>query len=105
MNFNTTTDRQRRRKEMTDDITQRVRDAVREECAGAPQTFIVGELEETQRTILDHTRRLVDALSAEEMRSEGALLSHIANARMDTNRRIRELGPTTGKSGGSVKQQ
>jgi hypothetical protein len=89
-------DRQRRRKEMTDDIIQRVRDAIHEELAGAPQNFNVSELEEIDRTILGHTQQVVDALSTEEMRSEGALLSHIANARTETNRRIRERRPTDG---------
>lgn len=63
MNFNTTTDRQRLRKEMTDDITQQVRDAVLEELADAPESLRREELENIEETVLAHTRLVVDALS------------------------------------------
>src|SRR5580704_13287691 len=88
MNFNTTTDRQHRRKEMTDDIIQQVRDAVREELADAAVAFRREELDDIEESLLAHTRLVMDALSSDEMQSEGALLGHIANARLETNRLI-----------------
>jgi hypothetical protein len=89
-------DRQRRRKEMTDDIIQRVRDAVQEKLADAPDPFRSDDLDAIEDTVLAHTRQVVDALSIEEMGSEGALLSHIANARWETQRLMRERPPTGG---------
>jgi len=89
MNFATTTDRQRqRRQEVTDDIIDRVRDAIREEFADAPDSFRREELDNIEESLLAHTRLVMDTLSFEEMQSEGALLSHIANARYETNRLI-----------------
>jgi hypothetical protein len=85
--------RQRRRKEMTDDIIERVREAVREELADAPEAFRREELESIEENVLAHTHLVMDALSFDEMQSEGALLSHIANARLETNRLIRERRP------------
>jgi hypothetical protein len=93
MSFTTTTDRQRRRKEMTDDIIQQVRDAVREELADAAVAFRREELDNIEESLLAHTRLVVDALGYEEMQSEGALLSHIANARLETNRLIGQRRP------------
>ena len=91
MTQSTHADRQRRRKEMTDDIIQRVRDAVQEELAGAPQAINADDQEEIDQAILRHTQQVVDALSFDEMQSEGALLSHIADARCETRRLLREL--------------
>jgi hypothetical protein len=51
------------------------------------------DLESIEETVLAHTRLVVDALGYEEMQSEGALLSHIANARVETNRLIRDRRP------------
>jgi hypothetical protein len=86
-------ERQRRRQEVTDDIVERVRNAVQEELANAPKSLEREDLESIEEHVLDHTRLVVDALSFEEMQSEGALLSHIANARCDTNRLMRERRP------------
>jgi hypothetical protein len=104
MNFNSPTDRQRLRKEMTDDITQQVRDAVLEELADTPESLRREELENIEDTVLAHTRLVVDALGYEEMQSEGALLSHIANARVETNRLIRDRRPPSG-AGMAAKQE
>ncbi|MGD1095524.1 MAG: hypothetical protein ABSB35_26455 [Bryobacteraceae bacterium] len=97
---NTATDRKRRREEMTADIEQQVRNAVQDELAGAPLSFDCDELERIEESVMSHTQHVLGALSFEEMQSEGALLSHIANARLDTTRRINERRP----SSGSMKQ-
>jgi hypothetical protein len=89
-------DRQRRRKEMSDDIIERVRNAVHEELDDAPESLRSEELENIEGSVLGHTRLVVDALSIEEMGSEGALLSHIANARWETQRLMRDRRPTVG---------
>ena len=62
MNFHTTTDRQRQRKEMTDDIIQQVRDAVREELADAPGSFSqkAGSVERIVLTRLSVAAKSVD---------------------------------------------
>lgn len=85
---NTTTNRQQRREQMTEDIVQQVRHAVQEELTGAPSSFTFEELERIEECVMSHTHRVVNALSFEEMQSEGALLSHIAQARLDTNRKL-----------------
>jgi hypothetical protein len=102
---NSPTDRLRQREQLTADVIDRVRQAIQEELAGAPQAINADDQEEINRTILDHTRRVVEALSIDEMGSEGALLSHIANARTETNRRIREHRPPTRVAVGPEKQQ
>jgi hypothetical protein len=95
MNFTPPTDRQRRRKEMTEDIIEQVRVAVGEELSDA-SGFSREALEGIEETVLAHTRLVVDALGFEEMQSEGAKLSHIANARWETQRLIRERRPPSG---------
>lgn len=93
MNLNAITDGQRRRNETTDDIIQQVRDAVRDELADAPESFRREGLEAIEETVLAHTHLVVAALGFEELQSEGSLLSHIANARVETNSLIRERRP------------
>jgi hypothetical protein len=46
----------------------------------------------------------MDALSFDEMQSEGALLSHIANARFETNRLIWDRRPPSG-AGAALNQK
>jgi hypothetical protein len=75
---------------MTDDIIQRVLEAVREELTDATAGFSRKQLEEIESEIMAHTQQVVDALGFDEMQSAGAMLSHIANARCDTGRLIRE---------------
>ena len=84
------TERLRRRKEMTDDIIQQVRNAVQDEVAGAPESISFDELERIEQNVMSHTQLVVDALGYEEMQSEGALLTHIANARSETNKLLRD---------------
>ena len=93
MSFNTPPDRQRRRKETADDIIQQVREAIQEELADAPESFGPEDLESIEETILTHTRLIMDALSFNEMQSECALLSHLADARLETIRLMRDLHP------------
>ena len=81
-------DRQRHRDQLTADILQQVRNAVQDELAGAPESITLDELGQIEQTVMAHTQHVVDALSIDEMQSEGALLSHIASARTDTNRLI-----------------
>jgi hypothetical protein len=90
MKFRTSPDHQRRRQEMTDNILLQVREAVLEELEGAPESFSREELEAVENEILAHTQTVVDALGFDEMGSERALLSHVANARSDTNLLVRE---------------
>jgi hypothetical protein len=90
MSFNTTTDRQRRREQLTADILQQVRNAVQDELADAPEAITCDELEEIEQTVMSHTERVVDALGIQEMQSERALLAHIESARTNANRLIRE---------------
>lgn len=90
MKFHAPPDRQRRRQEMTDDIIERVREAVQEELTDATAGFSREQLEEIEKEIMSHTQQVVDALGFDEMQSEGALLSHIANARWDTGRLLWE---------------
>jgi hypothetical protein len=90
MKFHTSPDRQRLRQEMTDDIIQRVLEAVREELTDATAGFSREQLEEIEEDIMSHTQQVVDALGFDEMGSERALFAHIADARWDTARLIRE---------------
>jgi hypothetical protein len=90
MNPNPSVDRQRRRELLTAEIIEQVRAAVLEELADAPASWSRAQFEEIEQSVLAHTRLVVDALGFEEMKSEGAKLSHIANARWETQRLIRE---------------
>ena len=51
MKFHAPPDRQHRRQEMTDDIIQQVREAVRDELADAPECFRREQLEEIENEI------------------------------------------------------
>ena len=93
MNLNTSNDRQRRRDQMTTDIVGRVLEAVKEELGDAPVSLSREEREAIESSVLAHTRLVVDALGTQEMQSERALLSHVSNARQETNRLIRERRP------------
>jgi len=90
MKFHAPPDRQLRRQEMTEDIIQRVREAVGEELADATAGFSREQLEEIEKEIMSHTKLVVDALGFDEMGSERALFAHIADARWDTGRLLRE---------------
>jgi hypothetical protein len=103
MKFHAPPDHQRRRQEMTDDIIERVREAVREELTDAAAGFSGEQLEAIENEIMAHTQRVVDALGFDEMQSEGALFSHIADARCDTGRLMRERR-TPDKTGAGTKQ-
>ncbi len=81
-----------RRDLLSEEIRDRVRSAVEEEFDGAhlseeDRDHITGE-------VLSGTSRILDALSATEMESEGALFSHIVNARMDTRKLMRDRQPS-----------
>jgi hypothetical protein len=99
MKFHTPPDRQRRRQEVTNDIIERVREAVQEELAEAPGSFSREQLEAIENEIMSHTQQVVDALGFAEMQSEGALFSHIADARCDTGRLLRERRGSSGGEG------
>ncbi len=98
MNFIPPADRQRLRKELTEEIIEQVRAAIWKELADAPGSFSREELEGVGEAVLAHTRLVVNALGFEEMQSEGARLNHIANARWETNRLIRERRPPAGRA-------
>ena len=76
------------------DIIERVQSAIRDELMFAPSSLTDEDRAAIEDQLLSHTRLIVDALSTEEMNSEGALLSHIANARWDATRLIRERHPS-----------
>lgn len=86
-------DRQRHREQLTAAVLQQVRDAIQEELAYAPASFSPEELEAIEDALMSNTLQIVDALSIEEMHSTGALVSHIANARQETSRMIRDRRP------------
>jgi len=92
--------RQRQREQLTEEILQQVQDAIREELDDAPESVSRQDREAIEETVLAHTRHIVEALSFDEMQSEGALLSHIANARFDTYRLVRERRPQSGAGAG-----
>ncbi len=94
--MNNKTDSQSRRDTLTADIIEQVRNAIHEELLFAPQSLTDDGREAIEDDILTQSRIVVDALSTEEMTSEGALLSHIANARWDTTRLIRDWRPPDG---------
>jgi hypothetical protein len=100
MTFTLPSDRQRRRKELTEDIIEQVRAAVWEELAEAPDSFSREALDGIEETVMAHTRLVVDALGFQEMESEGARLSHIAAARWETQRLVRERRPPGGAGAG-----
>jgi hypothetical protein len=95
--MNNKTDRQNRREAVTADIIERVRSAIRDELLFAPASLTDKDRESIEDEILTHSRMVVDALSTDEMKSEGALLSHIAKARWDTNRLIRNKSGAVGQ--------
>ena len=79
--MNNKTDSQSRRDTLTADIIEQVRNAIHEELLFAPQSLTDDGREAIEDDILTQSRIVVDALSTEEMTSEGALLSYIASAR------------------------
>ena len=87
------TDRRNRRKTLTADVIERVQSAIQEELEAAPQSLTEERREAIEEQVLAHTRLLLDALSVDEMLSEGALFSHIANARFDVSRLIHQQRP------------
>lgn len=75
---------------MESDILQQVRNEVQEALLfHAPTTWADERLEAVEERILDHTRLVLAALSMNELRSAGALRTHIAQAGADTKRLIR----------------
>ena len=94
--MNNKTDSQSRRDTLTADIIEQVRNAIHEELLFAPQSLTDDGREAIEDDILTQSRIVVDALSTEEMTSEGALRSHITNARWDTTRLIRDWRPPDG---------
>jgi hypothetical protein len=79
-----------RREMLAEGICDQISRAVREELVDAPSSLAIENHTAIEDEILSHTKLVMDALSSAEMTSEGALLSHIANARFETNRLIRE---------------
>lgn len=102
MNFTPPADRQRIRKELTEDIIEQVRDAIWDELADAPVCLSREDLDAIEEAVMSHTRLVVESLGFEEMKSECARLSHVANARSEAERLIRERRPPTG-AGAAVK--
>lgn len=87
-------DRQRQRENRNAEIIDKVRRIVREEMSDSP-SIPTGDAEMIETEIVNYTSLIVDALSTEEMQSEGALVNHIANTRCDIQRLIRNRRPRT----------
>jgi hypothetical protein len=87
-----------RREHLTADIIEEVKRVVREELCDSSITLSAEARQAVENEILGHTNHILEALSSEEMASEGALVSHLANARLGTQRIIRDRRPPTGSA-------
>jgi hypothetical protein len=85
-----------RRETLRDQIVDDVRAAIREELAGAERPPTEEHCGDIEAEILAYTTRILAAVSIGEMQSQGALLAHIASARAETNRLIRQRPPRSG---------
>jgi hypothetical protein len=74
------------RKQMTDDIIQQVSNEIETVLLHAPDQWTDEELENVEKTVLDHTRVVLDAVSSSELQSQGALDRHIEQAVAETKR-------------------
>jgi hypothetical protein len=84
------------RGEIESDILQQVRDEVWEAIVlHAPQSWSQARREAVEESVLAETRLVLDALSTNELRSSGALRSHIGRAIDETKRLIRQGGVRT----------
>jgi hypothetical protein len=83
-----------RREQLTEDITNRIHPAVQEECDTSATPLADEDRMAIEREILFHTAHVLDALTSEELTSEGALFGHISNARLEANRLIRNRKPS-----------
>ena len=81
--------RKTRRETFTEDITEQVRNAIREELDSV-SSLTKDDRAAIENEILSHTSRVLGALSSAEMQSDGALMSHIGSARYEANRLIRD---------------
>jgi hypothetical protein len=78
------------RDEIESDIVQQVRNEIQEVLLlHAPPTWPDDRLDDIEKQVLDHTRLVLDALSANELQSAGALQSHIVQAVAEVKRLIR----------------
>jgi hypothetical protein len=75
---------------LTEDICDHIRSAVREELADAPSSLTEAERTAIEDEILEHTNRVLDALSSTEITSTIGLFSHAQHARADAQRFIRD---------------
>jgi hypothetical protein len=81
------------REQLEKDIVQQVRNEVQEVLLlHAPPTWPDDRLDDIEKQVLDHTRLVLDALSANELQSAGALQNHIFQAIAETKRVIRMGG-------------
>ena len=81
------------RTEIEADILQQVQNEIEEVLLlHAPTTWADERLEAIEQKVLDHTRLVMEALSTNELRSPGALRTHIAQAVADAKRIIRQGG-------------
>jgi hypothetical protein len=97
------THRKTRRELFTKNITEQIRLAIRNELESAPSSLTHEDRAAIEDEILSHTSRVLDALSSAEMTSEGALLSHIANARYEAHLLIRDRRPPSRPGAVAVK--
>jgi hypothetical protein len=89
MNENQPTTRAELESDVLDQITGEVRQAI---LFHSPQSWTQKSRDAVEASVLDHSRLVLDALSTQELQSEGALQSHIAQAVADTKRIIRQGG-------------
>jgi hypothetical protein len=79
-----------RREDLTAAILSDVEIVVRQELADSPTSICAADRQAIESEIIDHTRGLLEALSPEEMANQGALILHLANARTEAQRLIRD---------------
>jgi hypothetical protein len=90
MSENTAPRQKTRRELLTEDIRDQIRRAIREELADAATPLTKEDCEAIKSEILCHSDLVLDAASTAELSSDGALVSHILNVRVDAGRLIRQ---------------
>jgi hypothetical protein len=84
------------RNDIESDILEQVRDEIREAMLlHAPHSWKQNRREAVEEGVLAESRMILEALSTSELRSAGALRTHIGRAIDETKRLIRQGGVKT----------
>jgi hypothetical protein len=75
---------------LRDEIIEDVQQMIGEEIAHSPFALTDDAQQLIKDEIVNYTQHILDALSFQEMRSQGAQALHLANMRMEVQRLIRE---------------